>query len=254
MESFYKEYPHARKYVENNEVGVAPYFELCKKLKPRNWFAGHMHVKLKSLFKHSNNEETSFLALDKPIEGRKFIDFLEFPCDENAKKELSFDVEWLSILKSTHSLYSFSRKNVILPSDHLYKATRTDFSASKEEIEFVKKNFSTLLISPHYFVKTVPSLVDNKPSLFPYQNPQTVFILKSLQIDSPSPAFFTQDWMYAPNQSNQSNKKESNNLNIDNQDKNSRTPSKDTIPVNENKTNSSRNNQNRNRNKRINKN
>ena len=44
--------PFFKKEIENNSLGSRPAEELLKKIKPKYWFSGHLHVKFPALVKH----------------------------------------------------------------------------------------------------------------------------------------------------------------------------------------------------------
>ena len=62
---------------------------------------------------------TRFLALDKVLPGRPFIEFLRVPrqrtVGDEARMQLSYDLEWLAVLRRTHGLTKFTRGNVSVP-------------------------------------------------------------------------------------------------------------------------------------------
>jgi lariat debranching enzyme len=62
---------------------------------------------------------TRFLALDKVLPGRQFIEFLRVPrqrtVGDEARMQLSFDLEWLAVLRRTHGLTKLTRSNVSVP-------------------------------------------------------------------------------------------------------------------------------------------
>ncbi len=59
--------------VRTNSLGSPPADELLRKLQPAYWFAGHMHVKFPALVPHPSGAATRFLALDKCLPGRGFL-------------------------------------------------------------------------------------------------------------------------------------------------------------------------------------
>ena len=80
--------PGFRASVDADTLGSPPLMMLLKRLKPKWWFAGHLHVRFEAEVKHARDAEetqrgiqdnertTKFLALDKCLPGR---DFLEVP-------------------------------------------------------------------------------------------------------------------------------------------------------------------------------
>lgn len=87
---------------------------LLATMKPRYWFAAHLHTKFCASVSHGD-QATEFTALDKPLPGRRqFIDFLNIsplqdssdaqPRDMEAR-ELSvyYDEEWLALLSQCNS-------------------------------------------------------------------------------------------------------------------------------------------------------
>ena len=71
--------PFFRAEVEENVLGSKPGEDLLTLLKPRYWFAAHMHVKFSAMVAHDVEGEkvTRFLALDKCLPGRDFLQFLD---------------------------------------------------------------------------------------------------------------------------------------------------------------------------------
>jgi len=65
--------------VNNRTLGSKPAAELLNKLKPPYWFSGHLHCKFPAIIQHGKNGPTTkFLALDKCIPGRNFLQVLSF--------------------------------------------------------------------------------------------------------------------------------------------------------------------------------
>jgi len=92
--------------------------KLLQQLRPRYWFSGHMHVKFSAVYPHntttnissshtSSSSHTRFLALDKPMPRRDFLQVLDIPLSNpalaNVPKQFAFDEEWISILRQSHS-------------------------------------------------------------------------------------------------------------------------------------------------------
>lgn len=77
-----------------------------KHLKPAYWFAAHLHCKFAALVPHSDEKVTKFLALDKCLPNRRFLQILDIPHDINLKNKIRYDLEWLTILYLTNHLLS----------------------------------------------------------------------------------------------------------------------------------------------------
>lgn len=107
VEDLLRTKPGLRHDVERKRLGNPYTRDLLRKLKPRYWFAAHMHVKFDATVKHDTGE-TYFLALDKPVGQRSFIEFMNIePVGRQKRKqempvELCYDVEWLAIAKANH--------------------------------------------------------------------------------------------------------------------------------------------------------
>jgi len=118
--------PYFRKECETNTLGSQAAELLLNLLQPSYWFAGHLHCKFAAVVRHSSSTSqmstpanvTKFLALDKCLPNRDFLQLVEIPrppdCWEQPVR-LEYDLEWLAILRSTHSLLSRAEREVVLP-------------------------------------------------------------------------------------------------------------------------------------------
>lgn len=59
VEKLLKVKRYFKEEVTNNTLGSRPAEELLRKIKPKYWFSGHLHVKFPALFKH----EVKFLKI-----------------------------------------------------------------------------------------------------------------------------------------------------------------------------------------------
>jgi len=98
-----------RQEINSNQLGNPHTMELLKILKPKFWFAGHMHVKYSALYEHPDGSVTRFLALDKCIPRRPFVQLLgidsstaslsDYRREPSPATTVHLDPEWLAILK-----------------------------------------------------------------------------------------------------------------------------------------------------------
>ena len=59
--------------IENNTLGSMPGEKLLHALQPQYWFSAHLHTKYAALVPHAGSASTRFLALDKCLPGRNFL-------------------------------------------------------------------------------------------------------------------------------------------------------------------------------------
>eukprot|EP00877_Chromochloris_zofingiensis_P005941 jgi/Chrzof1/15/Cz01g00160.t1 len=133
----FKKKPCFKKEAERGELGSPANHQLLTTLRPSYWFAAHLHVKFPAVVQHnlisherrtpsaaqaavpgitsssSPSGVTKFLALDKPLPGRDFLQIIEL--DVKGPLEFQYDEEWLAVLRSTHSVMSLERKAKMLP-------------------------------------------------------------------------------------------------------------------------------------------
>nr|CAB3236283.1 lariat debranching enzyme-like [Phallusia mammillata] len=134
---------HFERDIRTNQLGSLPSWQLLQTLQPQYWFSGHLHVKFPALVNHDADtfpppetcKITKFLALDKCLPRRDFLQVLELPTPDNASDDLCYDAEWLAVLKETNSLMSSSYKTFILPTKGLHE--KWDYSVNEAKINEV---------------------------------------------------------------------------------------------------------------------
>lgn len=65
--------PHFRQEVQNRCLGSPVATQLLESLQPVYHFAAHLHVKFPALVQHSSGKTTRFLALDKCLPRRDYL-------------------------------------------------------------------------------------------------------------------------------------------------------------------------------------
>jgi lariat debranching enzyme len=113
--------PFFEQEIKSNTLGSLANQEVLRALKPAYWFSAHLHVKFAAIVDHSSDgsgeQTTKFLALDKCLPRRDYLQILEFPDVPESEKKLSYDPEWLAILKESLKYYSTSRHPGVHPAE-----------------------------------------------------------------------------------------------------------------------------------------
>ena len=65
--------PYFRDEVENNQLGCDKLTKVMFDLKPKKWFAAHLHVGFDAVVDHGSDRKTHFTALDKCLPNRDFL-------------------------------------------------------------------------------------------------------------------------------------------------------------------------------------
>ena len=95
--------------IDSGALGSPPGAHLLRLLTPRFWFAAHLHTKFAAVVEHGEGREpTRFLALDKCLPGRDFLQVVDVPLRgssaDTASAPLSYDPQWLAVMRATHGL------------------------------------------------------------------------------------------------------------------------------------------------------
>ncbi|CAI5781369.1 lariat debranching enzyme [Podarcis lilfordi] len=156
-----------RQEVESNTLGSPAASELLEHLKPTYWFAAHLHVKFAAFMQHQANgsgkqpKATKFLALDKCLPHRDFLQIVEIEHDPSASDCLEYDPEWIAVLKATNNLVNVSPNSWNMPENNGLHA-KWDYSVTEEDIKAVLEEANHDLKVPHNFSTTVPCYNSNK--------------------------------------------------------------------------------------------
>lgn len=177
--------PFFRDDIEADNIGSPPLNELMRNMKPNYWFSAHLHCKYAALVPHDDQKVTKFLALDKCLPKKRFLQIIDMPHDNTKGLELSYDAEWLAILNSTNHLTSVKNVSNYMPGPNSNE--RYDFAATEEEIASVLSKFENNLKIPNNFVKTVKEHSDNPRShrVSIKLNPQTQQFCEKVNVQDP---------------------------------------------------------------------
>lgn len=191
--------PHFQHDIENDCLGSPPSKQLLTHLQPSYWFAAHMHCRFSAVVLHKETKSvTKFLALDKcrnEDETRIFLEIVDInTVVEQTDVQLSYDLEWLTVLNLTNHLNSTQKRSFYMPQPN--KAVRWDFTPTKEEKELVSTKFDNNMNIPLNFCGTVEPFNSTKRNKCPIQpkfpvNPQTTRFCNALNIQNPVLAAMT---------------------------------------------------------------
>ncbi|MQL68083.1 hypothetical protein Taro_000369 [Colocasia esculenta] len=158
--------PFFRNEVEGQTLGSRAAALLLDKLKPPYWFSAHLHCKFPAIIQHGENGPvTKFLALDKCLPKRQFLQILEIGSDARLH-EIKFDEEWLAITRKFNSIFPLTRRPEPL-AIHLV--------GNQDHRQWVKDKLKTRGAKPFEFAQTPPSSGHQR-------NPQTQALLELLEL------------------------------------------------------------------------
>ncbi|CAI8056502.1 Lariat debranching enzyme [Geodia barretti] len=169
------------KQMEAESLGSPAAMELLQHLSPDYWFSAHLHVKFAAVYHHDDGDEsgvriTKFLALDKCLPGRRYLQVLDIDTPSPPPYKLCYDAEWLAILRSTEHLMSYSRLLWLPP--HPSTDSRLSYTPTSEEVDEVKTLFHGNLVIPDNFTS------QQHNSSLP-ENRQTAVFCATLGISNP---------------------------------------------------------------------
>ncbi|GAB0100236.1 Lariat debranching enzyme [Sergentomyia squamirostris] len=182
--------PFFREEIERNTLGNSTCEELLNFLQPSYWFSAHLHCKFSAVVQHDGEKCTKFLALDKCLPKRRFLQIVTVGEEVRADTELklSHDLEWVTILMLTNHLLSVKPVANYMPGPG--GAERYTFTPTEEEKSVVFEKLGKNLEIPENFVPTVPPYnpnIDDQSFSQPSAqlNPQTTLFCDTLGIDDP---------------------------------------------------------------------
>ncbi|GFN99776.1 lariat debranching enzyme-like [Plakobranchus ocellatus] len=197
-----KRKPYFKQEIEDNKLGARPLSDLLTHLQPSYWFAAHLHVKFAAHVEHEPAAEgrpaksTKFLALDKCLPHRHFLQVIEIPHRQEEGLKIKLDPEWLTILRSTDHLLKLTPGNVYMPGRG--GGERYDFTVADSELKETVDTFGGDMTLPENFVHTAPPIMGqpNQQMKFARRrpltvqvNPQTTLLCTMLDITDPNAKF-----------------------------------------------------------------
>ena len=146
--------------IDDGSLGSPPAMQLLQRLQPRYWFSAHLHVKFAAVVRHpppaaaavgargggDDGACTRFLSLSKCLPDQDFLQLLSVEGNANSASSggggaplLTYDAEWIAILRSTGHLHSTlpGRLPLDLGSVAAASGGRTDFSPTVDELRDV---------------------------------------------------------------------------------------------------------------------
>lgn len=164
--------------------------ELLEQHYPNYWFSAHLHCKFAALVpKEGTKSATKFLALDKCLPKRKFLQILEIPHDITIPLKLKYDLEWLTVLYLTNHLLNVKNNVQYMPGQG--GTGRWNFVPTELEKSNVLKKFNNDLLIPMNFKITAEPYNPEDPHNHVQLsnsciNNQTTAFCDNLGIDDPA--------------------------------------------------------------------
>ncbi|XP_014209768.1 lariat debranching enzyme [Copidosoma floridanum] len=181
--------PFFKDDIESDRLGSSPAMELLRCHYPSHWFAAHLHCKFTACVTNDDNtKSTNFLALDKCLPKRQFLQIIEVEHDESLPIKLSYDLEWLTILFLTNDLLSVKNGICYMPGP--INNGKWVFTPSEEEKQTIFNKLKCDLVIPLNFKETVRAYSPQTPTKHAGQpsivlNDQTSEFCNKLSISDP---------------------------------------------------------------------
>ncbi|KAI5719902.1 hypothetical protein M8J76_016486 [Diaphorina citri] len=185
-----KHKPYFKQEIEENRLGSSVCEEVMKQLKPSYWFSAHLHTKFSAVIPYTDGSRTKFLALDKCLPKRRFLQILDIEHKASEPLELKYDHEWLTVLFLTNHLLSVKSTYNYLPGPN-NSNERYTFTPNPDELALIANKFDSNFTVPSNFICTAPPYNPNQPSsnrnkqAHSKVHPNTTAFCEQLCIDDP---------------------------------------------------------------------
>ncbi|KAI3426524.1 DBR1 domain-containing protein [Psidium guajava] len=169
--------PFFEKEIFQKTLGNKAAAQLLEELKPTYWFSAHLHCHFAASVQHGEDGPvTNFLALDKCLPGRKFLQIVDIESD-SGPHEILYDEEWLAITRKFHSVFPLTTKSAD------FGAVQLDMQDCRQ---WVRNRLQERGARPFEFERTVPchnpsQCSPNGSPALP-RNPQTESLLQLLEL------------------------------------------------------------------------
>ncbi|PIA14995.1 hypothetical protein COEREDRAFT_45731 [Coemansia reversa NRRL 1564] len=158
--------PFFKAEVERGDLGSPVNSMLLERLRPAWWFSAHLHVPI-ATDPHIPGRSTNFLALDKCLPRRQFLEIVEVETTEdvsNKQLQIEYDPEWLAILRLCNEYMPLDESPFCPPATAVMSTTTPQIPLFSDEslnceLSWVSENvFSTGKVAvPHNFAPIAPA-------------------------------------------------------------------------------------------------
>ncbi|GAU27056.1 hypothetical protein TSUD_314180 [Trifolium subterraneum] len=139
--------PDFKQEIEEKKLGSKAAAQILEKLKPKYWFSAHLHCKFSALVQHGEEGLlTKFLALDKCLPGRDFLQIVEIE-SEPGPYEIQYDEEWLAITRKLNYVFPLTENGAD------YRGVDFEMEDCRQ---WVRNKLQERGSKPFEFVRTVP--------------------------------------------------------------------------------------------------